>query len=257
MASIRYTGPSGRVMDLTKSGDWYRSIAYGGLVGMVGQVETSTSQAIGVPGQTPTHHQTQDMTGELKLWIYASEGAPTVDDAVSEIRREFVGKKYGTLELMPREGAKWRHTLARLNGFIAPPVAFPEDEVDAEVTVPLISDGGLWTEEATTRQGIVTVTNGGDDFLWPELIITGAGSITLPSDTRYDFPEPGGTRIVSLDPYTSHEAVGEDDAVDEAYSDLTEQMWLAEGVPEDTSRFYSTTGGVAVRWAQQYRDPWR
>lgn len=257
MASIRYTGPSGRVMDLTKPGDWYRSIAYGGLVGMVGEVETSSTTAVGVPGHTPTSHQTRDMIGELKLFIHASPGAPSVDESVAEIRQEFLGTRYGVLELLPRTGAKWRRTAVRLNGYIDAPLSFLEDEDEAEVTVPIISDGGLWLEEPTTGQGIVTVTNDGDDFLWPKLIITGAGSITLPSDTTYDFPDPGGTRIVSLDPYTSHEAVGDDDTVDHDYSDLTADMWLAEGVPEHDARFYRTTGDVSIQWSQQYRDPWR
>lgn len=255
LSGITYISPSGRKMDLTAPGDWYRSIAYGGLVGLVGTKSATTVQAAGVPGLTPVAFRTEPMSGELTLYVEQSERGPSVDEAVREIHREFQQTAYGLL-VIDRDGAASRLTArVRLNGALPPPLDV-EGEEYAELKVPLIADNQLWAWDPVSARGSVTVTNPGDVFMWPELMWREGGKIILPSGLEYTLPAASSTAWASLNPFTSHE-VTVAGAVDDALSDALEKMHLGEGVPEGTSRTYTTTGDVSIVWAPQQADPWK
>lgn len=247
--------PDGREIDLLQDGDWYRSVAYGGISGLVGTVVSSSVTAVGVPGETITNDQIPKMTGELTVHIAAGKGHPPVDEAAAEIRRGIQSKRDSTLVLDMENGNPVVSTPVRRNGFIAPPVEVLDGVDYTEMKIPLQSRLGGWLEEPYTHTGTVTVTNHGESFLWPTILINGPGTILLPSGQSYTLPNaPGAT--ISLDPYTSHEVVLPDGTVDEAASDLTEVMNLGEGVPEYQSRSYLTTGGVQLMWQPLILDPW-
>ena len=247
--------PDGREIDLLQEGDWYRSVAYGGVSGLVGTVVSSSVTAVGVPGETITHDQIPKMTGELTLHIAAGKGHPPVDEAAAEIRRGVQSKKDSTLVLDMENGQPVVSTPVRRNGAIAPPVEVLDGADYTEMKIPLQSRLGGWLEDPRTEAGTVTVTNHGDTFLWPTILTTGTGNILLPSGNTYTLPNAPGAKI-SLDPYTSHEVVLPDGTVDEAASELTEVMNLGEGVPEGESRTYVTTGGVKLMWQTLILDPW-
>lgn len=257
---MMYVSPSGRVIDLVAPGDWVRALAYGGVVGMVGTKTATTSQAVSVPGQTPTSFQTKEMKGQLTFLVMDSPGRASVDELVSEINREFSPDVYGTL-ILDRPGSVGRlSTPVRLDG----PIDFPSSflgagDPDVEVKVPLVSDEGLWSQSSTSVTGTVTVTNIGDEFLWPSVQWTANSTLELPSTAVVSLPVPGDgqPRVMSLDPYTSHEVARLDGTVDAELSMLMAPMLLAEGVPQHQSRTYRTTGGAVVQWACQFLNPWR
>lgn len=255
---IRYTGPSGRTMDLLKPGDWHRSIAYGGLSGMIGRVDTSTVVAVGVPGHTPMAHKVRPMEGELTLHVVSGMGM-TVEEAVSEIRREFTPTGYGTLHIERDNALSTLSTRARLNGEIAALPEVPEDAIDAEIKVPIISDEGLWAHDPLSATGTCVVMNFGDAFCWPEIRWWGQASLTLPSGVVIPLPWVEGDlpRRVSTDPYTSHEVLFDDGTVDEVASAESSQWWMSEGVPEGGERAYIVSGDARVWWRIKVRDPWR
>lgn len=248
--------PDGREIDLLHDGDWYRSVAYGGISGLVGTVTSSSLTAIGVPGETITHDQIPKMTGELTLHIAAGEGHPPVDEAAAEIRRGIHAKRDSTLVLDMENGAPVVSTPVRRNGPIAPPPEVLDGADYTEMKIPLQSQLGGWLTDPLTHTGNITVTNDGDAFLWPTIIINGPGTIKLPSGNTHTLPTTAPGATISLDPYTSHEVVLPDGTVDETASELTEVMNLGEGVPEGESRTYVTTGGVRLMWQTLILDPW-
>lgn len=252
---LLYITPDSREIDLLQDGDWFRSVAYGGISGLVGSVVSSSITAVGVPGETITNDQIPKMTGELTLHIAAGEGHPPVDEAAAEIRQAVHSKKDGTLVLDMENGQPIVSTPVRRNGFIAPPMEVLDGADYTEMKIPLQSRLGGWLEEPYIHKGTVTVTNHGEAFLWPTLLLNGPGTIILPSKLTYTLPNAPGAQV-SLDPYTSHEVVLPDGTVDEAASKLTEVMNLGEGVPEEQSRTYVTTGGVKLMWQALILDPW-
>lgn len=255
---IRYTSAAGRTLDLLRPGDWHRSIAYGGLSGMIGSVATSVQTAVGVPGQTPVSSQVQKMEGELTLHIVESMGV-TVEEAVAEIRREFSPTVHGTMHLDRGRAASPLMTPVRLNGVIAALPGVPEDMADAEVKIPLISDEGLWAHGPAAGTGNVTVTNFGDAFCWPWIEWWGPATVTLPSGTVIMLPWEEGDqpRRVSLDPYTSHEVAFTDGTIDEALSADSGKWRISQGVPEGSDRDYLVSGDAKLWWQIKVLDPWR
>ncbi|MCK2199201.1 hypothetical protein [Corynebacterium callunae] len=250
-----YITPYGREIDLLHDGDWFVGVAYGGISGMVGTVSSSTVSAVGVPGELVTNDQIPKMTGDLTLHVAAGVGHPPVDEVAAEIRKGVQAKRDGTLVLDMENGNPIVSTPVRRNGVINPPVEVLRGADYAEMRVPLVSFLGGWLEDVQVRSGNVTVTNNGDAFLWPTLMVKSSGSITLPSGESYEISAPAGSTI-SLDPYSSHEVVHPDGTVDEAASALTEVMNLGEGIPEGESRSYITTGGVHLMWQILILDPW-
>lgn len=248
--------PDGREIDLLQDGDWYRSVAYGGISGLVGSVVSSSITAVGVPGETITHDQIPKMTGELTLHIAAGGGHPPVDAAAAEIRRGIQSKRDSTLVLDMENGQPIVSTPVRRNGIIAPPPEVLDGTDYTELKIPLQSRLGGWLEDTITQSGTVTVTNHGETHLWPTILINGPGTIKLPSGNTHTLPTTAPGATISLDPYTSHEVVLPDGTVDEAASELTEVMPLGEGVPEGESRTYVTTGGVTLMWQTLILDPW-
>lgn len=252
---IWYITPDSRQIDLLKDGDWFRSIAYGGITGLVGSVTATTVSAVGVPGETITNNQIPKMTGELTLHIAAGRNFPPVADAVAEVRKGFNPKRAGVLVLDMENGNPVVSTEVRRNGVIAPPAEVLDGASYTEVKVPVVSHLGGWLEDMHVSQGNVTVTNNGDGFIYPKIKVNSAGSITLPSGQSYNITAPAGS-MISLDPYTSHEVIRPDGSVDDAASALTEVMNLGEGIPEGESRNYVTTGGIHLAWQSLILDPW-
>lgn len=260
MAGLKYISPAGREIDLAKQGDWCRSIAYGGFVGLVGTKTPTTATMAGVPGETPTSWVVPPMTGELRLHLVKSEGMPSVDELESEVRREVHTDKPGRLVLeRPRMVAPSISCEVNLNGYIEAPLEFlDEGATDTEMRVPLIGYKGLWRTPPMGRSGNVTVTNTGDAFLWPEISWNRAVTITLPSLTTVSLPAPpdGRTARLSLDPHTSHEVtVGGE--IDHDLSVITKYLYLGEGVPEEQSRRYVLPTGAKLHWSLSITDPWR
>lgn len=255
---IIYTGTSGRTLDLLKPGDWNRSIAHGGLVGMIGHPTPSVTTAVGVPGQIRTGHQITPMTGELRLHIVPAPGI-TVDEAVAEVRREMNAMAEGTLQLMRDTAPSSLSTAICLNGPVPPLPEVPEDAEDAEISVPIISDEGLWSYSPMTSTGEVTITNAGDDFCWPSAEWWGPATLILPSGVEIILPwmEGDGPRQVSLNPWTSHEVSFLAGGIDEITSETSSQWLLAEGIPVRKSRTYHLTGDARLRWQIKILDPWR
>ena len=259
MAGLKYISPTGREIDLAKQGDWCRSIAYGGFVGLVGTKTPTTATMAGVPGETPTSWATPPMTGELRLHLVKSEGMPTVDELESEVRREVHTDEPGWLVLDREKAVSPVSCKVHLNGYIEAPLEFlDEGATDAEMRVPLISYPGLWEFDPMEGTGNVTVMNHGDAFLWPTIIWEQAILIRLPSGMTALLPAPpaGKVATMSLNPHTSHE-VTVDGTVDEPMSAVTKYLELGEGVPRGQSRDYMVPTGGVLSWTLTTTDPWR
>ena len=257
MDEMTYVSPTGSVIDLVKPGDWSRRVAYGGVSGLVGTKQAVTVSAVGAPGQTPMGFRTTEMKGSLTLLVVDDGPEGSLDELVSELGREFRPDAYGTLWLsrpFGRASAK-----VRLDGPIAPPKSFWDSgDADVEVEIPLICDEGLWSGQAVTSTGSVTVTNSGDEFLWPRITWDKASIVNLPSGVTVKLPAPASGRVsLSTNPFTSHEVLRRDGSVDRDLSEKTATLLLGEGVPQGASRTYLLGEGAALEWSLQYLNPWR
>lgn len=260
MSKMTYVSPSGKVIDLVAPGDWVRALAYGGVSGLVGTKTASTAQAVSVPGQVALSHQTNPMKGELTLLVVDSPAAE-IDWLVAELNREFSPDAYGTLVLDRPQSVGRLSARVRLDG----PIAFPKSflgagDADDEVRIPLVSDEGLWSLDPVSATGVVTVTNVGDDFVWPVVTWSAESEIVIPSGTTVGLPAAGdgGPRRVSLNPFTSHEVtVVSTGEVDEALTEHLSLEPLGEGVPRGKTRTYHLEGDAALSYSLQFLNPWR
>lgn len=258
MAQMWYVSPNGTHIDLVKPGDWSRRIAYAGITGMIGKKSASTSVVVNRPGQSVHGFRTMEMTGVLTLNVHSGvEGS--ADELYSELVREFDAELPGML-FVRRESLGVLVTRVRLNGEIAWPDSWLDaGDNDLQVAVPLISDDGVWETMPLSGTGDVTVANGGDEFLYPTVAWSNNVTVTLPSGVDVPLPEPvdGEIRRLSLDPYTSHEVLRQDNTVDEELSEITAQLLLGEGVPRHQSRQYAISNGGTIEWSLKYLNPGR
>lgn len=258
MGQMWYISPNGVRIDLVKPGDWSRRIAYAGINGLVGKKTASVSTAVDVPGQRVTGFRTIEMTGSLNLTIVSgAEGS--AENLHSELVREFDAELPGTL-FVERESTGVMSTRVRLNGEIAWPDSWLGDgDEDLTVSVPLVSDDGVWETATLGQAGTVDVVNAGDVFIYPWLAWSDNVTVTLPSGVVVPLamPADGQPRRLSLDPYTSHEVLHQDGTVDEIFSAVTAGLLLGEGVPRRETRRYITTGGALIEYTLKYLNPWR
>lgn len=258
MGQMWYVSPNGVQIDLVKPGDWSRRIAYAGIDGLVGKKTASVSTAVDVPGQRVTGFRTVEMSGSLNLQIVSGvEGS--VEDLHAELVREFDAELPGTL-FVERESTGVMSTRVRLNGEIAWPDSWLGDgDNDLTVTVPLVSDDGVWETATLGQAGTIDVVNAGDAFIYPWLVWSNNVTVTLPSGVVVPLPAPadGALRRLSLDPYTSHEVLRQDGTVDEELSAVTAGLLLGEGVPRRETRRYVTSGGARIEYALKFLNPGR
>lgn len=256
MTRLLYTSPSGKTLDLASPGDWQRSVAESGLRGLVGTKTATTLSGVGRPGDVPVAFRTEPMTGELHLEVV--DGERSISDLVSELHREFKPDQVGVLRIVDRQLAPDVWTHVRLAGPIAAPHVFLDaGATDAEVTIPLVSDRGLWSTPPFSDEGEVTIINDGDEFIWPSLAIFPNAKLTLPSGRQVLLPAfDGAYREVSLDPSTGHEVTDEAGIRDESMSEIFAGMWIGEGVPQSQQRTYIVDNAM-LSWSIDYLDPWR
>lgn len=257
MSRMFYCSPRGTVIDLVAPGDWDRRIAYGGVSGLVGEKTVATVATVMSAGQVPTGVTVGPMDGILVLTLAPSAGGRTLDSLHSELVREFLSDKEGTL-VLERDAFQPLFAKVRLNGVIDFPQSFLDaGDVDSEVKIPLVADLGMWVTGPLTGTGTVTVTNNGDFLTWPRIRWMGAPTIRLPSGVNVQLPNAASERILSLNPETSHEVTHPGGTVDSDLSDITAQLTLGESVPEGRTRTYVLSDGATLEWTLAYLNPWR
>lgn len=247
MFRLKYISPDGVVFPLIGGPYTAAFVTEDGVEDLVGLFEDTGVHPVGVAGRRVDFRDRQVMeaTGSLTVVVHDPGLWPEFMAAWST-RRE------GTLVL---EGESRFELPVRLAESVRVPSRRPAPGV--EVSLPLVSDGGVWLSSVVTDTENVTVTNWGDVNVWPHLVWEGAGgAVTLPSGARLTLPKVSGLHEVSLDPMDGGEVVRLlDGTVDDALS--REVGAVGESVPVGENRTYTLPKGVSLCWRVGVFNPWR
>lgn len=251
---VSYFSPSGKSWVLTTM-DWVAGLKAGGFNGLVGRLDPTASTSIGEPGQRIESFQIPPAEGSLDLFV-RGDGRKSATEVWVELRSELRYRApLGVLSVRSPLGLA--SAKVRVNGELPSPDVDNAHADEKPLRIPLSNDGGLWWLEAQYADNIVTVTNFGDDTVWPEIEWKGAGGkVTLPSGATFALPPTQDARKISLKPRRSRYVVDSDGKHDEALWQKLRGVVLPEGVPVDESRTYEIPPGAVLSWRVGVVNPW-
>lgn len=246
---------SGRYWAFT--GDWAAGIKSGGVDGLVGQVDDAVAEPIGTPGQLVVGQQVGPLRGSLTFLCRAHGGmdAGEVQAALRRAWSPLAARTNVVTVSSPVGNVQARLRLDRGH------VAVKEDpswsDVVLDVEIPAVGDEGLWWTVPHSGQGIVTVTNYGDVFLWVRIRWSGdGGRVILPSGASFILPAVESERVLSLSRSESLAVRDAAGVVDQAVRAQLRGV-PPEGVPVGQSRLFTVPAGASVEWQAGVLDPWQ
>lgn len=108
------------------------------------------------------------------------------------------------------------------------------------ITVKGFAPLGLFHSKVHTATGAFTITNTGDEFIYPKLRYSGAGGqVTSPSGATYTLPAAATSTLIDTDP-----------------QELRLDGAFPEGVAPGKSGTWRLPTGVTAEWSVLVADPW-
>lgn len=236
---LRYVAPGGAEYRLLAGSDGGPFIAAESLTGLVGVFEDTPVSVVGVPGGRVDFRDrvVKPMEGGFQLVVFTRE-------QWAKARRDFSTRQLGLLVLI---GERRFELPVRLSAPLPAPSTVPS--AGTALDVALIADGGVWLSTGKGT-GAVTVTNWGDVPVWPTIVFSGVGKVTLPSGTTIPLPSVTGEHVLDL----SRGRAGT--AVNVVSGSLVPVDAVAEMVPVGATRTFRTEGPVRLEWKIGVFDPW-
>lgn len=236
---LRYIAPGGAEYRLLDGSDGEPFIAAESLTGLVGVFEDTPVSVIGAPGGRVDFRDrvVKPMEGGFQLVVFTRE-------QWTKARRDFSTRQPGLLVLI---GERRFELPVRLSAPLPAPSTVPS--AGTALDVALIADGGVWLSTGNGT-GAVTVTNWGDVPVWPKIVFSGAGKVTLPSGTTIPLPSVTGEHVLNL----SRGGTGV--AVNVVSGSLVPVDAVAEMVPVGATGTFRTEGPVRLEWKIGVFDPW-
>lgn len=259
--AIRYTSTDGRVLDLTRAGDWRVSIMHAGIEGLVGKIEAKTLTAPGLPGQIVESWEIPAVSGKLTIGIAATTMLEA-ERKYREVRSIFAGISGGVLEIQS-EMAGRLSIHVRLEDAIAPPQSDISDEVAfSEIEIPLVADHGVWWTSAFREEGKgagkkISIYNSGDCLIRPTLRWNGdGGAVKLPSGYTFRLPQVANQRTLLLDELQSCMVLYADGSLDQWIWNQIGRV-VAEPIAPGKQADFELPLGSSLEWEIGVCDPWR
>lgn len=244
---------TGKEWDFTRN--WAAGIKSGGVEDLVGGTVDTTAAPLGAPGQLVLAQRGDVVTGSVTFHCRAAQGRDA-GQVAADLRRAFspliqrrsllkVGSPFGVVD-----------TLVRRNGKIPAPVEDPSwDEMVLNLTIPLISDSGVWYLQAKKGSGTVEIFNDGDVPLWGSIRWSGAGGVVrLPSRATFTLPPASAERVIHLTKMPTVVDAGgvRDDALWEKLRGVMPEM-----VPVGETREFAVPAGAQIEYRKGVFDPWQ
>lgn len=219
-------------------------------------------------GERVTALEFPQMVGSLEvgidpIWMDDSAG---VD--VAKLRADFVAAweatsptRLGMLSVVRDDGERFTCDVRLGPDGVTEPDYEPGRHSLEELSVDVVSDGGLWWVHRKSQNNIVTVTNMGQVEVWVEIVWNGAGgAVTCPSGASFTLPTVNGEHRLFLDPDYSCEVVntstGERNQT--AMDALIAAGVFPEAVPNDGKEYTFTIPSTArLEWKIGVLSPWR
>lgn len=256
MFTVDYVSPFGKVFPLVAE-DMRRSqirLMEGGIQGLVGEVEARAVASPLAAGRQVHGHHSREISGSLTVQLLT--GARPLVAVWAEFIGSFSVWQPGRLRVSsPLHGV--REVAVRLSGAVPPPTMQPGRAAHVMVEIPLVADGGLWWQGEFHATGTATITNPGDDWVWPVIEWDGqGGTVTLPSGARFTLPAVSGVRRLHLSNAESCVVLDLENNVDHLTWDKLAAVVLPEGVPPAARRRYALPPGAKICWRVPFHTPW-
>lgn len=237
--------------------NWAAGIKSGGIEGLVGSTMDTVATPLSGLGQVVLSQRPESMSGSLTFHCRADRKRD-VGQVVADLRGAFspltgrgnllrVNSPLGVVE-----------TRVRLSSSISAPVEDPSwGDMVYNLTVPVISDEGIWWLPGRSGAESVQVRNTGDVPVWVRIRWSGeGGAVTMPSGASFTLPKSAQPRNLFVS--RQHSLVVRDDL-----GNVDRVLWkklrsaLPEVVPPGKTGNFRLPVGATANWREGVFDPWR
>lgn len=255
---MSYISPDGEVfslMDTTHEGVF---VIEGGFHGLVGDSDDLVTSNVVSPGQVSHGISIKPTTGSLEVALFPQNG-DTMDNLFSRIKNAFSRTREGTLILSDEDGIGQRTLPVRLSASIDPPsyntdIAMPQHGI---MTIPLISDQGVWEVQFSSKKTTTEIINGGEVITFPTIEWKQGGRVSLPSGASFTLPTVAEARQIHLSNAKSMMVTDTKGNIDRTlWREIAKNAW-AEGIPTMSKRTFKIPTGATIYWSTYVLDPWR
>lgn len=198
------------------------------------------------------------MSGAINVVVDGSAVGRSNGEVMAEFRHDFDDEIYGTLVASSDDLLGTLSARIRLGseGVITLPPTQPDEHGFVQFTVPVESDQARWVTEERYMGPTCLVENFGVDTVWPKVMWTSGGALTMPSGAQLRLPAVRAPRVVDFHPDRSGLVTDLDGVVDR-------ELWVQlrgfyfEGVPRRAVRQFGIPAGASLIAAVPQREPWR
>lgn len=198
------------------------------------------------------------MSGAINVVVDGPAVGRTNSSVMADFRQDFDDELYGTLVASSDDlfGALSVRLRLGQEGLITFPAAQPDERGFVQFTVPVESDQARWVSEDTYFGPTCVVENFGVGVVWPRVVWTTGGKLTMPSGATLTLPTVQQPRVIDFHPERSGYV-----------TDLTgvedRELWVKlrgfyfEGVPRRAVRTFGVPSGASLVAPVPHREPWR
>lgn len=211
----------------------------GVLVGLVGVSARSDMAVPGRSGVVPGRRRFSPIQQEVEFFLHADDG-----EEMERVYRDF--RQGWSLSTPCRFEVQADDYSGPFFLDVVLDRPLPGVSVDARartsvmLPVPVFAPLGLWRSASLSGENAVTVTNSGDEVIYPKIVYSGAGGeVVAPSGARFDLPSATDRTVIDLDPRA-----------------LRLDGVFPEGVEPGQSGQWKLPAGARLEWSVLLADPW-
>lgn len=211
----------------------------GALAGLVGVIARSDMSVPGRSGVVPGRRRFSAIQQEVEFFLHADDG-----ESMERVYQEFrLGWSMDTpcqFEVDPGNAVGPFFLDAILDRPLPGVSVDARARTSVTLSVDVFAPVGLWRSAPLSGTGNVTLTNNGDEVIYPTIAYSGAGGqVTAPSGARFTLPRVKKRVVVDLDPQSLR--------LDGAFP---------EGIEPGATGVWKLPAGAVLQWSELVADPW-